>query len=69
MLRTLREAMTTTTPGLKVIVADGAVLCPSFYKAEIVQNPSRWDRLLAKVRGGVIGWLQGRAAGEHSVGS
>jgi indolepyruvate ferredoxin oxidoreductase alpha subunit len=50
-------------------VADAAVLCPSFYKAEIVQNPSRWDRLLAKVRGGVIGWLQGRAAGEHSVGS
>jgi indolepyruvate ferredoxin oxidoreductase alpha subunit len=55
--------------GLCGEVADAAVLCPSFYKAEIVQNPSRWDRLLAKVRGGVIGWLQGRAAGEHSVGS
>jgi indolepyruvate ferredoxin oxidoreductase alpha subunit len=41
-------------------VADAAVLCPSFYKAELVFNPSRWDRLLAGVRAAVIGFLQRR---------
>ena len=46
--------------GLCGEVADAAVLCPSFYKAEIVQNPSWWDRALTRVRTGVIGWLQGR---------
>ncbi len=25
-------------------VSHAAVLCPSFYKAQIVSNPSRWDR-------------------------
>ena len=39
-------------------VSHAAVLCPSFYKAQIVSNPSRWDRLRARVRGAVIGWLQ-----------
>jgi indolepyruvate ferredoxin oxidoreductase, alpha subunit len=34
------------------------VLCPSFFKARIVQNPSIWDRLVARVRSTVIGWLQ-----------
>ena len=28
-------------------VADAAVLCPSFYRAELIYNPSRWDRLVA----------------------
>ncbi len=42
-------------------VAHEAVLCPSFYKAEIVFNPSRVDRLLWRLRQGFIGWLQGRA--------
>ena len=31
--------------------AHAAVLCPSFYRAEVVQNPSLWDRLLARLRG------------------
>jgi indolepyruvate ferredoxin oxidoreductase, alpha subunit len=39
-------------------VADAAVLCPSFYRAEIIYNPSRWDRVLHKVRSAVIGALQ-----------
>jgi indolepyruvate ferredoxin oxidoreductase alpha subunit len=39
-------------------VAHAAVLCPSFYRAEIVQNPTAWDRLLHGVRSRVIGWLQ-----------
>ncbi len=31
-------------------VAHAAVLCPSFYKADIVQNPGWFDRLLERVR-------------------
>jgi indolepyruvate ferredoxin oxidoreductase alpha subunit len=42
-------------------VAHAAVLCPSFYRAELVYNPSRWDRLLGKVRAAVIGALQRRS--------
>ena len=41
-------------------VADAAVLCPSFYRADIVHNPSGLDRFLAKLRGGIIGFLQRR---------
>ena len=44
--------------GLCGEVAHAAVLCPSFYRAEIVQNPHRWDRLLDRFRRTVIGWLQ-----------
>jgi len=29
--------------------AHAAVLCPSFYRAEVVQNPSLWDRLVGKI--------------------
>ena len=39
-------------------VSHAAVLCPSFYKAQIVSNPSRWDLLRERVRGAVIGWMQ-----------
>jgi indolepyruvate ferredoxin oxidoreductase alpha subunit len=42
-------------------VADAAVLCPSFYRAELVYNPSHWDRLIGKVRAAVIGALQRRS--------
>jgi indolepyruvate ferredoxin oxidoreductase alpha subunit len=41
-------------------VAHAAVLCPSFYKAEIIQNPTRMDRILAAVRGAVIGFFLSR---------
>jgi indolepyruvate ferredoxin oxidoreductase alpha subunit len=44
-------------------VAHAAVLCPSFYKASIVTNPTRWDRWKDRARGAVIGWLQRRMAG------
>jgi indolepyruvate ferredoxin oxidoreductase alpha subunit len=40
-------------------VADAAVLCPSFYRADVVHNPSRWDRFAERQRRKVIGWLQG----------
>jgi indolepyruvate ferredoxin oxidoreductase alpha subunit len=29
--------------------AHAAVLCPSFYRAEVIQNPSAWDQLKAKL--------------------
>ena len=41
-------------------VAEAAVLCPSFYRTEIIFNPSRRDRRLAALRERVIGWLQRR---------
>jgi len=41
-------------------VAHVAVLCPSFYRAELLHNPSWLDRLAARLRGAVIGALQRR---------
>jgi len=41
--------------GLCGEVADAAVLCPSFYKADIVQNATWWDRLKWRARSAVIG--------------
>ena len=35
-------------------VADAAVLCPSFYRADVIHNPSRLDRLLAALRRRVV---------------
>jgi indolepyruvate ferredoxin oxidoreductase alpha subunit len=43
-------------------VAEAAVLCPSFYRADIVHNPTALDRMLARLRGAVIGFLQKRRA-------
>lgn len=45
--------------GLCGEVADAAVLCPSFYRADIVRNAGAFDRLLFKLRQRVIGWLSG----------
>jgi indolepyruvate ferredoxin oxidoreductase alpha subunit len=42
-------------------VAHAAVLCPSFYRAELVYNPSRWDRFANAVRSAVIAALQRRS--------
>jgi indolepyruvate ferredoxin oxidoreductase alpha subunit len=39
-------------------VSHAAVLCPSFYKVQIVSNPNGWDRLRERMRNAVIGWLQ-----------
>jgi indolepyruvate ferredoxin oxidoreductase alpha subunit len=44
--------------GLCGEVAHAAVLCPSFFRAEIVQNPNVWDRLLERLRGALIRRLQ-----------
>jgi len=43
-------------------VSEAAALCPSFYRADIVHNPTAVDRFLAGLRGGVIGFLQRRRA-------
>ena len=41
-------------------VADAAVLCPSFYRADVVHNPGGFERWRSGVRGRVITWLQAR---------
>ncbi len=46
--------------GLCGEVAHAAVLCPSFYRADIINNPTRWDRIKLRLRSAVIGWLQDR---------
>ena len=38
-------------------VAHAAVLCPSFYRADVIVNPTAWDRLKARVRSAVIRFL------------
>ena len=48
--------------GLCGEVSHAAVLCPSFYRAQIISNPTRMDKLKQRVRSTVIGWLQRRAA-------
>jgi indolepyruvate ferredoxin oxidoreductase alpha subunit len=39
-------------------VADAAVLCPSFYKASKVHNPTGWERWVNGLRMRVLGWLR-----------
>jgi indolepyruvate ferredoxin oxidoreductase alpha subunit len=41
-------------------VAEAAVLCPSFYRADIVSNPRRGERLLARARAHLIAFFQRR---------
>jgi indolepyruvate ferredoxin oxidoreductase alpha subunit len=48
-------------------VSEAAVLCPSFYRADIVYNPTGWDRLVARMRGAVIGFLQRRRDRRRTV--
>lgn len=47
--------------GLCGEVAHAAVLCPSFYRAEAIRNPTLWDRFIHRLRRTVIGILSGRA--------
>jgi indolepyruvate ferredoxin oxidoreductase alpha subunit len=46
--------------GLCGEVAHAAVLCPSFYRADIIQNPTWRDRFTDRIRRAVIAMLQGR---------
>ncbi len=44
--------------GLCGEIAHAAVLCPSFWRAEITSNPNRWDRFKARLREAFIHALQ-----------
>jgi indolepyruvate ferredoxin oxidoreductase, alpha subunit len=48
--------------GLCGEVAHAAVLCPSFYRADVIANPNRWDRAIAGMRNRVIAWLSSRSS-------
>lgn len=41
-------------------VADAAVLCPSFFRAEVTHNPTSWDRFRDRISATVIKYLQNR---------
>jgi indolepyruvate ferredoxin oxidoreductase, alpha subunit len=41
-------------------VADAAILCPSFYRADVVSNPGGLERWWGAWRAGLIRWLQSR---------
>jgi indolepyruvate ferredoxin oxidoreductase, alpha subunit len=43
-------------------VSEAAVLCPSFYRAEVIHNPTSWDRFKEKLFMSVIRFLQDRRA-------
>ncbi|HKA82099.1 MAG TPA: indolepyruvate ferredoxin oxidoreductase subunit alpha [Xanthobacteraceae bacterium] len=47
--------------GLCGEVAHAAVLCPSFYRADIIRNPTWWDRALHRVRRAIISMLSPRS--------
>jgi indolepyruvate ferredoxin oxidoreductase alpha subunit len=49
--------------GLCGEVAHAAVLCPSFYRAEVVRNPNAWDRALFQTQRAIIRLLGG---GSHA---
>ncbi|WP_299351944.1 indolepyruvate ferredoxin oxidoreductase subunit alpha [uncultured Shimia sp.] len=46
-------------------VADAAILCPSFYRADVVHNPGSLERWWAGWSGRVISWLQVRRASKR----
>ncbi|KQR36332.1 indolepyruvate ferredoxin oxidoreductase [Rhizobium sp. Leaf155] len=41
-------------------VSEAAVLCPSFYRADVIHNPTKTDRFLYRLRSAIIQWLQKR---------
>ena len=41
-------------------VAEAAALCPSFYRAEIIHNPSSLERFVDRMRASIIGWFERR---------
>lgn len=44
--------------GLCGEVSHAAILCPSFYKAEIVSNPTKLEQALSHFKQAIIGWFQ-----------
>jgi indolepyruvate ferredoxin oxidoreductase beta subunit len=52
--------------GLCGEVAHAAVLCPSFYRADVISNPNWWDRALFGLRRNVISALGGVTSSPYS---
>lgn len=48
-------------------VAVAAKLCPSFYRADRVHNPTGFERFLATLRGRIISWMQARREARRLV--
>jgi len=48
-------------------VAEAAVLCPSFYKAQVIQNPAAMERLWFKFKQSVIQYLQKRRTRKRAL--
>ena len=48
-------------------VADAAVLCPSFYQAEVVSNPTEREKRSASRSQRLMGWLQSRRDAKRIV--
>jgi indolepyruvate ferredoxin oxidoreductase, alpha subunit len=48
-------------------VSEAAVLCPSFYRADIIHNPNSLDRFFSGLRRAVIGFLQRRREASRIV--
>ncbi|MEP3276671.1 MAG: indolepyruvate ferredoxin oxidoreductase subunit alpha [Stappiaceae bacterium] len=48
-------------------VADAAVLCPSFYQADVIENPTWLDRTANAIRTSFISWLQRRRDAKRLV--
>ena len=46
-------------------VSEAAVLCPSFYRADIIYNPTGWARFVSRFRSAVIGFFQSRRAAKR----
>jgi indolepyruvate ferredoxin oxidoreductase, alpha subunit len=47
--------------GLCGEVSHAAVLCPSFYRADVIDHPTSWERFRSRLRRELIGWLQRRS--------
>lgn len=43
-------------------ISHAAILCPSFYRADLIYNPSKWDRFKSSLRNNIIGFIQNRDA-------
>src|SRR5579864_7516619 len=46
--------------GLCGEVSHAAVLCPSFFRTDIISNPTSWDRVKSRSRSAIINFLQRR---------
>ena len=55
--------------GLCGEIAHAAELCPSFYRASALHNPTFWDRLRARLRGRLISYFQRRLERPATTGA